>query len=43
MELSKFMARDKIVWKVPLEGVFECGIRVGLGSLRVFKSYSLRF
>lgn len=33
LELSKFMARDKITWKLPLEGVFECAIRVGIGIL----------
>lgn len=33
LELSKFMARDKITWKLPLEGVFECAICVGIGIL----------
>lgn len=31
LELSKFMARNKIAWKLPLEGVFESAIHVGIG------------
>lgn len=31
LELSKFMARSKIVGKLPLGGVFECAMYVGIG------------
>lgn len=31
LELSKFMAGDKTSWKLPLEGVIECAIRMGIG------------